>query len=118
MNSNNPRFYPKHLAKKYAQQWNEKDSNCTPAESEENSSIQQVAPALLDTNINGQSTPPPVGGNSRIGFKSSEETSPSSTLSSSSLNASSLDSSNTSKSSMVRLFLTVENYLSLYCRQF
>jgi len=100
MNSNNPRFYPKHLAKKYAQQWNEKDSNCTPAESEENSSIQQVAPALLDTNINGQSTPPPVGGNSRIGFKSSEETSPSSTLSSSSLNASSLDSSNTSKSSM------------------
>ena len=109
MNSNNPRFYPKHLAKKYVQQWNEKvpGSNSTPAESEENSSIQQVsnlAPALLDTNINGQSTPPPVG-NARIGFKSNEETSPSSTLSTSSLNASSLDSSNTSKSSMVRHIL-------------
>merc|ERR1711974_35068 len=50
-------------------------------------------------NINGQRSATPVG-NGRVGFKSSEETSPGSTLSSTSMNASSLDSSNTSKSSM------------------
>ena len=105
MNSN-PRFYPKHLAKKYVQQWNEKVPEVSPPASlnEKNSvNSQQVAPALSDTNINGHRSGTPVG-NGRVGFKSNEETSPGS-LSSTSMNASSLDSSNTSKSSMVRMFL-------------
>ena len=41
MNSN-PSFYPKHLAKRYVQHWNQEEEG------------QQVAPAPLVTNINGQ----------------------------------------------------------------
>ena len=103
MNSN-PRFYPKHLAKKYVQQWNEK----VPAEVEVvDETSQQVAPAPSVTNINGQRSATPVGvgsGGRVVGFKSGEETSPGS-LSSSSINASSLDSSNTSKTSMVSTYV-------------
>ena len=110
MNSN-PRFYPKHLAKKYVQQWNEK----VPEVDVVDETSQQVAPAPSVTNINGQRSATPVGVGSVgrvVGFKSGEETSPGS-LSSSSINASSLDSSNTSKSSMVRL----STYLCHFFRQ-
>ena len=60
MNSN-PRFYPKHLAKKYVQQWNEKvvpevqAPVAGAAEAENSVNSQQVGPPALSvvTNING-----------------------------------------------------------------
>jgi len=110
MNSN-PRFYPKHLAKKYVQQWNEKvvpevQAPVAGAEAENSVNSQQVGPPALSvvTNINGFRSATPVG-NERVsstGFKSSEDQTNSSpnSLSSTSMNASSLDcSSNTSKNS-------------------
>ena len=57
MNSN-PRFYPKHLAKKYVQQWNEKvvpEVQAPVAGAENSVNSQQVGPPALSvvTNING-----------------------------------------------------------------
>ena len=70
MNSN-PSFYPKHLARKYVQEWNQAVEDIPPS--------LQVPPASRVPKINGQRSVSPVGNSSTsVMASNSTESSPSS----------------------------------------